>query len=310
MKKFTVIVAVSLMLAAAPAAADSFANQVVSYDAGSSPAHKMLWVTDSWDPYTGHYEDEGPYSDASAALGSPDGITEGWGGADIIVSMFNPAIGLDQIVSIGEGGHLTLRLANYAQLGAGPEIGLFSNIGLWDDDYPNGTATNPVSALGFIDPINVKVSETGQPGTWVDLGAITPDIPTSSYTDAPTPYESSDAGLTSADFSQPFTGVLSDLDGLTYPQLQTALSGSGGGFWLDLDSYQAVVDAGLTRVGFIRFDLGDDGQEDPDPFWNFELDAVSVATGHIGEATPEPATMALLAAGALAMFAPGKRRRA
>ena len=144
----------------------------------------------------------------------------------------------------------------------------------------------------------------------MDLGAITPDIPTSCYTDAPTPYESSDAGLTSADFSQPFTGVLSDLDGLTYPQLQTALDGSGGGFWLDLDSYQSVVDAGLTRVGFIRFDLGDDGVEEPDPFWNFELDAVSVAGGHVGATTPEPATMTLLAAGAVAILGRGRRRRA
>ena len=86
-----------------------------------------------------------------------------------------------------------------------------------------------------------------------------------------------------ADFGKPYVGTLGDFDGLTYPQILAELDGSAGGTWLDLSG------AGLSRVGFIRFDGTGDGP--------FELDAVSLASGKIGAPVPEPMSGLLLAVG-------------
>ena len=284
MRKFGLVAL--LMGISSQAMAASFANKVVSYNAGTSPA--LRWYFDSnWD-----FVETVPLTDPSAALGKPTGyVTEPYDPPGVIVSAFSPAANPDQIVSVGEGGHLTLRLENYAVIGVGDEIGLFTNVGLADNNWPNGQAglstigppPTPVPTFGA-DGVTVEVSPDGS--AWTPLEPITPDLPTNVWTDASGPYLTSTAGLTEADSSAPFTGALSDFDGKTYAEIKTLLGGSAGGYWLDLSS------TGLSEVGYIRFSLADDGDAGTD--LNFELDAVSVASGHIGAPVPEPCSLGLL----------------
>ena len=102
---------------------------------------------------------------------------------------------------------------------------------------------------------------------------MTFDVPTNGYTDLTDPYSSS-AGSVPSDFQQPFTGGLSSFGGLSYfdaggPDMLDLLAGSGGGTWLDISG------TGLSRVGYIRFSLSNDGNSGTN--FNFELDAVSIA---------------------------------
>ena len=273
------------------AMADSFAGKVISYDAGSMPAVRT-YVNDAWVP-----QRTDPLTNSSSALGKPAGfVTEPYMTIPgTIVSPFIPVANPDQIVSIGEGGHLTLRLENYAVVGAGVEIGLFANVGLWDEDWPNGRAYDPPNTFGD-DGVTVKVSYDGS--DWKPVGSIIPDIPTNAWSDASGPHLTSTVGLTEADFSKPFTGSLLDFAGKTYAEIKTLLGGSAGGFWLDLSS------TGLSEVGYVRFSVADDGTAAD---LNFELDAVSVASGHIGGLVPEPCSLGLLAlAGACLLRRRGK----
>lgn len=249
-----------------------YAANVASYAAGTTPA-------------------PGGYTLPASALGVPARIT-GTGPFDGVVSPFNPPYQPTDIVSIGEGGHLTLRLSNFAipQAGA-PEIGVFSNFGLVDDDYPNGQAENPAGGFDLPDSALVEVSANGS--TWVSLGNVVFDIGANGYKDATTPFGA--PGSMPSDFQQPFTGLLNDFSGLKYydasgPDMLELLAGSGGGKWLDISG------TGLTQVGYIRFSVADDGI--PTNGRNFEIDGVSISHTALGASfIPEPATMlsALLA---------------
>jgi hypothetical protein len=251
-----------------------YGEAVVSYDAGTMPAPG--------------------YTTASASLGEPARFI---GGAfPSVVSPFSPPYLTDQIVSVGEGGQITLRLSRYAIPRSGREIGVFENVGLSDEDYPNGQATSPATTFG-IDSATVEVSADGV--LWTNLGSVAFDIPSNGYTDLSDPYSSA-PGSNPSDFQQPFTGGLSSFDGLPYsdaggPDIRELLSGSGGGKWLDISG------TGLARVGYIRFSVLDD--LNPGTGRNFELDAVSVAHGSVGGVVPEPATImpAIIAAAALAV---------
>jgi hypothetical protein len=264
-----------------------YAVEVISYDQGTTPT--LVWPTTD------------PYNIASAALGEPERTTGEGTDYPSVVSLFSPPYLRNEVVSVGEQGWLTLRLSNYAvpQTG-GPEIGLFTNAALADQAWPSGQATSPASAFGA-DWAEVEVSEYGH--SWISLGNVLFDLPTNAYTDLTDPYASSAGGIL-ADFQQPFMGTLSDFDGLPYDDaggnsLLDLLAGSGGGTWLDISS------TGLAKVGYIRILVADD--DDQQINLNFELDAVSIATGAMGTATiPEP-TAAALAALAGLLLAAGSR---
>ena len=230
-------------------AAAQYAAGVVSYNAGATPA--------------------AGFTTPSTALGSPERFT-GEGSFPGVVSPFNPPFLTSEIVSVGEGGQLTLRLSHYAipQAG-GPEIGVFENVGLIDINFPNGVAGSPAATFG-IDSALVDVSANGT--NWVSLGNIAFDIPANGYTDVTDPFAST-AGSVPSDFQKPFTGNLSSFNGLRYfdagsPDILDLLAGSGGGKWLDISG------TGLSQVGFIRFSVADD--LNATSRLNFELDAVSI----------------------------------
>jgi len=280
---------------ASQAMADGFAGRVVSYNAGATPAARTYWQ----DEFPWGLMETAILTDPSSALGEPARFVDEPHhtlSPGSIVSPFSPAANEDQIVSIGEGGSLTLELENYAVVGPGADIGLFTNLGLQDAGWPDGKAGDPAGPFGIIDSAIVEVSYDRS--SWISLGTLTPDVPTSAWTDASEPYAASTAGLTAADFSAPFAGRLSDFDGKTLAEINTMLAGSGGGYWLDLSG------TGLIEIGYIRFSVPDDG--DAGAFGNFELDAVSIASGHLGAPLPEPCSMSLLALGGVALV---RRRR-
>jgi len=295
MKAFTVTVTM-LIVSAGVAMGDSFAAAVVSYDPGTTPAPReyqdSFWQTVATVPLT----------NPATALGKPAAfVVEPYQtGAVRIVSPFIPPANEDQIVSLGEGGHLTVRLDRYAMLGPGPDIGLFSNTFVGDtwletppgsfNYVPQQIVASPLWA-GGVHNVTIDVSADGN--AWASLGSVTVGMINNPFVDAATAYATSPAGLTEADFSKPFLGALADFEGKTYAQVKAILDGSAGGTWLDLWS------TGLDKVGYLRLSVPDDG--DPETRLHFELDAVSVNGDRIGAPVPEPAAMAVLALLALSL---------
>lgn len=268
--------AVLALSAASVASAAQFAAAVVSYAPGGAAG--------------------GGYDTPSAALGSPDGLTgEGFGFPNVL-SPFSPAFESDELVQIGEGGQLTLRLSNFALPTAGLELGIFSNVGIADEDYPNGKAGTPPFTFGGGSAV-VDVSADGV--TWVSLGSALFNIPANYYLDRG-PFDTT-AGSSVADFGKPFAGTLSDFSGLDYPQILGLLDGSAGGTWLDISG------SGLPEVGYVRFSIPDDGNAGT--HLSLSLDAVSLATSALGNPVPEPSTWLLLASGSAFLAAAMRRRR-
>jgi hypothetical protein len=260
----------------APAAKAQFAQGVVSYSAGSTAS--------------------AGFTDPSSALGSPARFTGGT--FPSVVSPFSPPYQPGQIISIGEGGQLTLQLSNFAvaQSGGLPELGVFANAGLGDVSYPNGLAGPPASDFGIFSA-TIEVSQNGS--TWVSLGNTTFDIPMNGYTDLNDPYAAT-AGSGLSDFQQPFAGSRSSFTGLRYSHasdfdILDLLAGSGGGKWLDISG------TGLSQVGFVRFSVADDGNASTS--LRFQLDAVSVSHTAFGATVPEPASIAIFMVALIPMFA-------
>lgn len=276
---FAVVVTgfVSALLAPSPAKAQ-YAAAIVSYDAGTTAARE--------------FGTNLPYDIQSSALGEPSRITPD-ASFPGIVSPFSPPYKREQFLSVGEGGHVTLRLSHYAipQL-AGTEIGVFTNAGI-TYDFINGHAESPAGTFGEDDAL-VEVSADGI--QWVSLNKVTFELPTNGYTDLTDPF-SATAGSALADFQTPLTASVSDFGGLPYadaggPDVLELLAGSGGGTWLDISG------TGLAQVGFIRFSVTDDGNSFTS--LNFEVDAVSIAHAAMGApVVPESATIMLCALGFL-----------
>ena len=247
--------------------AATFANAVVSYNPGIS--------SNALNP--------------EAALGQPGAIA----GEDTqfasILSPFNPHYEDDQIVQLGEGGSITLQLARFAVTTTGtPEIGIFTNTGISDASWPAGIAGNDLELSGAtfgIDSAKLEVSSDG--ASWVNLGMIRFDQPSSAFTNATSPYQSDTTGLIPANFGLPHDNVLADYAGKDWNSIQGLLGNSAGGTWIDLDA------SGLSQVGWIRLSLASDGNDAT--LLNFELDAISVASSATGGLViPEPSVMAIL----------------
>jgi hypothetical protein len=260
-----------------PAAASPFATQVVSYDPGSTPARTFGGV---------------PYTNASAALGSPERFT-GEGSFPGVVSLFNPAYELDEIVSIGEGGHLTLRFDtpitnNPANL-FGVDLILFGNASFIDVEFPTGRI-GPTAGMFGLDTALLELSADGV--TFVRWGDFTEGFfPTLGYLDSG-PFDTT-PGRVLSDFLRPVDPGLTrqSFAGLNNAQAVALYAGSGGGTPID------IARTGLSAAWYIRVSVADDNN--PATSLNAEIDAAAVVPG--------PATAPLLAA--LAPIAWARRRR-
>jgi hypothetical protein len=270
------LLALPISLACATTAhAASYASRVISYTPGTA---SPLW------------------QNPSAALGPASVITgensaaSNYFGFPNILSPFSPAYQGDEIVQIGEGGQLTLQLSNFALVGAGKELGIFTNVGLIDADYPNGTNTNPATSFGGG---SAQVSVSADNITWVPLGTKTLVTPTfvfpntNPYASAPPP------SVQTADFGKPMPNSFSCFDGSDWTKTQNCFLvspnvWSAGGDWIDLGS------SGLPQVGYIRFEIPSDG--DPNTDLRLAIDTVAINNAAVGAPVPEPAALILLVA--------------
>jgi hypothetical protein len=249
------------LVAASPASAAISASEVVDYAKGSATN----------------------FTNPSAALGLPAGDTSF--GA---LTPFNPPFTSDQIVVVGSGGRLTLKLsAPVPAGGAGPEVGVFVNNGLIDvSEDGSGKAGCPPAPFSPFPVALVSVSSDGQAFVPLGAGPVTFTNPTNYYTDVTISNYSAPLGSAAADFTKPFTGTIDSFGGLAYPQIVELRGGSGGGKWID------VTPSGLASVQYVRFDVPAGGAQ------RLVLDAVT--------AVPEPGAVMLVAAAAALMT---RRRR-
>ncbi len=247
--------------------AGPYAVEVVAYDPGTNPAPG--------------------YTDPSAALGPPERTTgEGtpWPGD---VTMFNPAWGTDEIVSIGEGGRLVLRFDHPVRDDPANPFGLdlivFGNAAFWDGDYPNGVAVGLFgNGAG-----RLRVSQDGL--AWFDLPGAEVDTlwPTQGYADTSGPYGAD--GTVPADPTRPVDPSIEWM-GLGYADLLAAYDGSAGGTGID------IAPAGLPWIRFVEVSVPV-GAGGP-----VEIDAVA-------DVVPEPAAVLLVLVGGGAALLRRRLRR-
>ncbi len=243
-----VVCAFALNLAGTPAAIalpggnEAFANQWIEYDQGDNAAKG--------------------YTDPLAALGSPERFT-GEGIFPGVISQFNSAFGLDEIVSIGAGGHLTVSFENPVTDDPANPFGIdlliFGNTGFIDANYPNGIVAGLFGADGGI----IEVSENGV--DWFEIESLAADgiFPTSGYLDS-NPYDAV-PGSELTNFALPVdpTLTLGDFLGLNFTEVMATYAGSGGGVGVDL------ADVGLDSISFVRIAVPNDAT------LNVEIDAFS-----------------------------------
>jgi len=252
--------------------ADPWADTVVSYDEGSGVSPEL--------------------TDPETALGSPERFTGEDTPFPSVVSPFSPPFAGDEIVSIGEGGQLTLAfdepIADDPSNPFGADLIVFGNGGFVDVDFPNGRVGSPPVTFG-LDQAQISVSADGM--GFVPLGSFTEGFfPHLAFEDAGAFDEM--PGRVPTSYTTPVDPslTLDDFDGATLEEIRGLYAGSGGGTPID------IAGSGLPEVSFVRISVPDDG--DPGTSLNAEIDAIATV--------PTPAGVAVfaLAAGGLA-----RRRR-
>ena len=205
----------------------------------------------------------------SSALSLPSAST-GSGSTDGNFSPFNPHYRPGEIVQVGQGGYLTLRLERFVRvepdqwhLGVWENVFLVAGIG--------GVVGHPPGFFGG-DTANVEVSADGI--NFVNLGPVAFSGFGNYWADSSGPY-SKTSGNVRADFGRPFNRDLSLLAGANYEQVLAFLEGTAGGTWIDLSP------SGLSQVGWVRFSGVAAGQ-------TLEIDAIAINTSLAGAPTALP----------------------
>jgi hypothetical protein len=248
-------VCAALQALAAPALAgdDPFADQVVAYDEGANPAPG--------------------YTDPLAALCAPQRFT-GEGVFPSVVSPFSPPFGIDEIVSIGAGGHLVVRFDTPVTDDPGNPYGIdlliFGNTGLIDANWPQGVVGGVFGNDGGV----VEVSADGIQWHLVEGTGADALMPTLGYLDAG-PYDEQ-PGSTLSTFTRPADPALApeDLMGLDYQALLELYAGAGGGTGIDLGA------VGVEAVSYVRITNPGDPAATP----AVEIDALGDVTPDSGPA--------------------------
>jgi len=237
------------------------------------------------------------YDDPDAAIGEPSRFTpDPEFGFDSVVSVFSPPYRPEQVVSLGDGGALTVRLGEPAVDDPlhpfGVDLIVFGNAG-FVLDFEAGAVASPAALLGegaghvAVSPDGVRFFEI--PGVRADSL-----FPTQGYLDSG--MFDSQPGQVPADFRRPVNPALTlqDFAGLSYEQVLGLYDGSGGG--LPIDIAEAVDElgrpAGLQEVRYVRVWHVGEGHT--------EIDGFAVV--------PEPAGLGMFV-GALAVVARLGRRR-
>jgi len=257
------------LFSATGAFASPFASSVASYDAGIGAPASFI-------------------SDPTVALGAPERVTGELAGFPGSVTMFNTPFGTDEIISIGEGGHLTLSfdqpIIDDPANPFGIDFIMFGNTFFTTSDFTVGNITGSNA-----EPGTIEVSADGV--NFVELATPADTLfPTQGYTDAGifgTDESFLPNGSTPTDFFQPVDPSLTinDFLGLDYQSALALYNGSAGGTGVDL------AGSGLASISFVRISV---------PMGagiNSEIDAIVNV--------PEPSSILMLALGGLIV----RRRR-
>ncbi|MBX3322936.1 MAG: hypothetical protein KF757_08095 [Phycisphaeraceae bacterium] len=258
---FVCAASAAIALAAGGASAGHWASAVIDYDPGTDPAFG--------------------YTDPAAALGAASRMSGASFGFPSVVSPFSPPFETDQIVSIGHGGSITLRMGRKIRDAAhhafGVDFIVFANAGFIDVGYPSGLVGNAPTLFGVGASVLIEASNDNLHWFTVEMRRL--DLfPTLGYLDSG-PFDALPGSIES-DFRVAMDPSLSlsDVAGLSYAELIALYGTSGGGIGLDLAS------SGLSEARYLRFTHGGDS------FEPFEIDAVSVV--------PAPGGLAALMVGA------------
>jgi hypothetical protein len=188
------------------------------------------------------------YLDPTTALGSPERFTGEGTAFPSVVSPFSPAFGADELVSIGEGGHLTVRfstpITDNPANPFGVDLSIFGNAGFIDTDWPNAQF-GPSPVLFGVDPMLVEVSADGS--TFVSLGTFDNGfLPALGYRDAGA-YDGA-PGSVPTDFTTPVNPAITPADfaGLDMNDIAPLYAHSGGGTPID------IAGSGLGSIEYVR----------------------------------------------------------
>ncbi|MDZ4656384.1 MAG: PEP-CTERM sorting domain-containing protein [Bythopirellula sp.] len=261
------IALLSSLAMASLAQADPWADSVVSYNSGVGPALG--------------------YTDPAVALGEPTHQSIAFGGYP--VTPFSAAGGVTEVVSLGEGGELTIRFNEPVTDDQNNPFGVdllifgnsFFNLGSFNNDHTDLATGSTASEGGVVslsaDGINFfVVSGVDADGRFPTLGFSDIAIPFPATASIPT------------DFTQPVDPSF-DVTGLNTAAIVAGYNGSGGGVGIDL----ATV--GLTQITHVKITNPVGSGLTP------EIDGFADV-----RAIPEPATFALVG---LALVGGGLWRR-
>jgi hypothetical protein len=192
------------------------------------------------------------YDNQAAALGGLNPVTGSFNGTNFSLTPFDPAYSSSDLVEIGAGGSMILKLSQTAST-TGYTIGVHTGFGLNDADYPAGTNTNPASYFNsWLRQADVLVSADGV--NWGNLGTITFDNPSNYYAGSTTNPEGLTPGVGPlANVGEPFLGSLSSFDGQNWQGTLSTLNGSAGGTWLNLSGVTDENGNPITGVNYIEF---------------------------------------------------------
>ncbi|QDT70421.1 hypothetical protein MalM25_33690 [Planctomycetes bacterium MalM25] len=263
-----------VLLAPTTMAADPWADRVVEYTPGTG----IPQVFGSDPPLF--------YDLDTASLGEPARTS---GGA--VVSPYSSPFAREDIVSIGEGGSLTVAFDEPVEDAPGNPFGIdllvFGNAfytlsGGWP--FADDATVTGASIEGGV----VELSDDGV--SWVEVTGLDADglYPTNGYADASGFFPAAPGGVLS-DFTLPVDPSYNPI-GDTSAEVYAAYAGSGGGAGIDVGAY------GLDSVSYVRVTnpIGSGAVPEIDAF----ADVRSV---------PEPTALALLAIGSLAAIRRGQR---
>lgn len=210
-------------------AQDPWADRVVSYDPGADA--------------------EPGYTDPLVVVGEPERYT-GEGIYPGAVTPFNPPWLPEEVVSVGQNGHLLVAfdepITDDPAHPFGVDFIIFGNGLFLDSDFPNGR----VGGVLEEGPFRVAVSENGRdfvtlPGEHYD--ALFPML---GYLDLPGPY-ATEPGSLPTNFTRPVNPrlTLDDFLGLSFDEIVALYDGSGGGIPFD------IAPSGLSSVSYVRIDV-------------------------------------------------------
>lgn len=225
------------------------------------------------------------YTEPSTVLGPVDPVTGEGLGFPGPVTLFNPPFDTDEIVSLGNGGFLTIAFEHSVSDRPGADFIVFGNAGFFGAAPTFDVHTDPAMLFGSDGAGSVVEVSANGTDFFAVPGTVDGLFPTQPWTDA--------ASTSPADFRKPPPAslTLGDFSGLDFPSSIALYQGSAGGMPFDVSA------TGLSAFQYVRITnaaASGDG--------NLEIDALIVV--------PEPATVTLWITGACVLIRRKRNRRA